>query len=59
MDWKKQALDLIAEMKRESAKPRRGHFDRLAAELISQDSRPLVMADNLEYWLKLADPRAA
>lgn len=55
MDWQKEVLDAIAEMKREAAKPRRSHFDRLASHIISQDIRPLVMADNLEYWLKLTD----
>lgn len=54
MDWKTEVLDAIAEMKREAAKPRRAHFDRLAAELISQDIQPLVMADNLKHWLDRA-----
>jgi len=59
MPWQREVLDLIAEMKRQADKPRRAHFDQLAADVISQDCRPLVMADNLEYWLKLADRVAA
>lgn len=59
MGWQKEVLDLIADMKREADKSRRAHLDHLAADIISQDCQPLVMADNLSHWLKLADRIAA
>lgn len=55
MNWKKEVLDLIAEMKVAADKPRCDQLNQLAADIISQDCRPMAMADNLEYWLKLTD----
>lgn len=55
MDWKKEVLDLIADMKVAADKPRCDQLNQLASDIISQDCRPFAMADNLEYWLKLTD----
>lgn len=46
-------LDVFAECKRVAEKPERERIDQMAIGLISQDCRPLVMADNLKYWLDL------
>ncbi len=49
---KAAVLDVIAQCKREASKGDRTRFDFMAANLISQDvGQPLVMADNLKYWL--------
>jgi hypothetical protein len=50
-----EVLDLIAEMKAESLTPRaRQRYDQMAIHLITQDTEPLVMAENLAHWLALS-----
>ena len=49
---KADVLDVIAACKREAHKKDHARFDFMAANLISQDvGVPIVMADNLKYWL--------
>lgn len=51
----KAILDLIAEAKIAATSPQsRTNLDMMAVGIITQEQRPLVMADNLEYWLRLS-----
>jgi len=54
-DTAAEILALIEEMKHKALTPQeRIKLDSMAVGIISQDVRPMVMADNLKYWLDLA-----
>lgn len=51
----KLILDLIAEAKVAANSPQsRVNLDMMAVGIITQEQRPLVMADNLQHWLRLS-----